>query len=110
MTEKQVSSRAIGNIIPFVRRAESFDNNMDGPFGGTENRTAAFFTDTTAGRLMEGVRGHLAVRQEKIESMRRQLRSNHCEVSAAQTAKSLLKDQIMSELIASRKLTTSKTS
>jgi hypothetical protein len=96
-TETQVSPRVINSIITSKRGTDLFKKHVDPDrqLRGTANWAAAFFTETVVSSLIAAVKGGLAVRKDKVDSMRRRLRTRPHNVSAEQVARSMLKNQLM---------------
>ena len=111
-TETQASPKVADNILTFKRRTDPSKKNVDPDrqLRGSANRTDAFFTEAVVSRLIAAVKGGLAVRKDKVDSMGRRLRTSPCNVSAEQLAKSILKAQLMNQLTALQRPTMFKAS
>jgi anti-sigma28 factor (negative regulator of flagellin synthesis) len=105
-TEMQASSMAISNVIPSKRSTHPIKKNA---VHGTEQSDKTGELDlarmeTTVGALIEHAESHSVVRQDKVERMRQRLLIGLYTVDAEQIAGSILKRQLMKQLITSRKL------
>jgi anti-sigma28 factor (negative regulator of flagellin synthesis) len=105
-TEIQTSSVPISNVIPFKPRTDlikKYAVNGTGHSGKARELDLALM-ETTAGALIEQGESHSAVRQDKVERMRQRLLTGLYTVDAEQIAGSMLKRQLVKQLITSRKL------